>query len=222
MKLYCKFFTATILLLSGGAAMSIEQPSYNVVFAADGIEYRQYEPYLVAETLMEDITSYSAAGNEGFRRLFRYISGANGGNRKIAMTAPVAQSPAWGEKINMTGSLTQTLSTQGWSLAFMLPSEYTVDTVPQPTDPRVRVRRVPVRTVAVLRYNGRWTETNRVAAEIDLRSKLADANVEIIGAVDSAMFNSPFMLPLFRRNEIHAPIDRIPAAVPTVGLVAEK
>ena len=69
MKLELKIFIAMILLLSGGAAMSIEQPSYNVVFAADGIEYRQYEPYLVAETLMEDITSYSAAGNEGFRRL---------------------------------------------------------------------------------------------------------------------------------------------------------
>ena len=222
MKLKLQIFIAMTLLLSGGAAMSIEQPSYNVVFSADGIEYRQYEPYLVAETLMEDITSYSAAGNEGFRRLFRYISGANDGNSKISMTAPVAQAPAWGEKIDMTGSLTQTLSTQGWSLAFMLPSKYDLDTAPQPTDRRVRIKSVPARTVAVLRYNGRWTKSNRAAAEIDLRKKLADANVEIIGAVDSAMFNSPFMLPLFRRNEIHAPIDRIPVAAPAAGLVAEK
>ena len=222
MKIFTQFFLAMILLLSGGAAMSIEQPTYNVVYAADGIEYRQYEPYLVAETLMEDITSYSAAGNEGFRRLFRYISGANEGSNKISMTAPVAQAPAWGEKIDMTGNLTQTLSTQGWSLAFMLPSKYSLDTVPEPTDPRVRIRRVPARSVAVLRYNGRWTENNRVSAEIDLRKKLADANVEIIGAVDSAMFNSPFMLPLFRRNEVHAPIDRIPVAAPAAGLVAEK
>lgn len=222
MRIFAKFFLTLTLLLSGGAAMSIEQPSYNVVYTADGIEYRQYESYLVAETTMEDITSYSAAGNEGFRRLFRYISGANDGNRKIAMTAPVAQAPAWGEKIDMTGSLTQTLSTQGWNLAFMLPSKYTLDTAPQPTDGRVRIRRVPARTVAVLRYNGRWTESNRTTAEIDLRKKLAAANVEIIGAVDSAMFNSPFMLPLFRRNEVHAPIDRVPVAAPAGGLVAGK
>jgi len=222
MRILTKLFLIATLLLSGGAAMSIEQPVYNVAYAADGIEYRQYEPYLVAETLMEDITAYSAAGNEGFRRLFRYISGANEGNRKISMTAPVAQAPAWGEKIDMTGSLTQTLSTQGWGLAFMLPSKYDLETVPKPTDPRVRIRSVPARTVAVLRYNGRWTESNRTAAEIDLRKKLADANVEIIGPVDSAMYNSPFMLPLFRRNEIHAPVNRIPAAAPAAGLVAGK
>ena len=64
-------------------------------------------------------------------------------------------------------------------------------------------------------------EEHGVAAEVDLRKKLADANVDIIGAVDSAMFNSPFMLPLFRRNEVHAPIDRIPVAAPAAGLVAE-
>jgi hypothetical protein len=81
---------------------------------------------------------------------------------------------------------------------------------------------VPARTVAVLRYNGRWTESNRTAAEADLRRKLAAADVEIIGAVNSAMYNSPFMLPLFRRNEIHAPIDRIPVAAPAAGLVAGK
>ena len=38
---------AAILLLFGGAAMSIEQPNYTVVYESDGIEYRQYDSYLV-------------------------------------------------------------------------------------------------------------------------------------------------------------------------------
>lgn len=200
--------------------MSIEQPKYSVVFKADGIEYRQYEPYLVAETVMDEIADYSAAGNEGFRRLFRYISGSNLGNNKISMTAPVEQSPAWGEKIAMTGSLTQALETEGWSLAFMLPGEYTLDTAPQPSDPRVRVRQVPARIVAVLSYSGRWTEANRSTAEQKLRSRLQRADVDVIGAINTAMFNSPMMVPFMRRNEVHAPIDRLPASAPADAFVA--
>ena len=169
---------------------------------------------------MTEIADYSAAGNEGFRRLFRYISGANRGAKKISMTAPVEQAPAWGEKIDMTGSLTQAKETKGWSLAFMLPSQYTIETAPQPTDSRVRIREVPARTVAVFSYSGRWTQANRIAAERKLRDRLAKADVEIVGAVNSAMFNSPMMVPFLRRNEVHAPIDRLPSTAPADGVVA--
>ena len=70
-------------------------PEVAVVLHADGdIEYRQYEPYLVAETVVRTDRGYSDAGNEGFRRLFNYISGANASQSKIDMTAPVERGDA--------------------------------------------------------------------------------------------------------------------------------
>ena len=64
-------------LFAGGTAMSYEQPDYTVLYIDGDIEYRQYEPYLVSETLIENKGDSKDAGNEGFRRLFRYITGSN-------------------------------------------------------------------------------------------------------------------------------------------------
>jgi hypothetical protein len=59
------------------SVIRLEKPIYSVVYESGDIEYRQYEPYLVSETVIEQAQDYKAAGNEGFRRLFRYISGGN-------------------------------------------------------------------------------------------------------------------------------------------------
>ena len=133
--------------------MSLEQPDYTVIHREGDVEYRQYDSYLVSETVIENAGSYEAAGNEGFRRLFRYISGGNDSRAKIAMTAPVEQSQGRGsEKIAMTVPVQQSNSAEGWRVAFMLPSKYTLETAPQPRDPRVRVREVPGRLIAALRF----------------------------------------------------------------------
>ena len=142
------FAVFAALLLVGESAMSIEQPDYTVVYTDGDIEYRQYEPYLVSETVISNVSDYNSAGNEGFRRLFRYITGANESRQKIAMTAPVAQ--ARSEKIEMTAPVQQGRSAEGWRVSFMLPSQYSLETAPMPTDPRVTVREVPGRLVAVL------------------------------------------------------------------------
>lgn len=198
-------------LLAGGNTMALEQPRYEVLFELDGVEFREYAPYMVVETLIET-DRYNAAGNEGFRRLFVYISGNNSGQRKIAMTAPVAQAPAGGEKISMTAPVAQTASDGGWTLAFMLPSKYDANTAPAPRDPRVRLREVPARLVAVWRYSGRWTGANYRENAEALRSALVDAEVEIVGPLFAAMYNSPMMPAFLRRNEIHAPVAALPAA----------
>lgn len=197
------------VLYIGVNTVGLEQPGYRVVFEADGIEYRQYEPYLVSETVIEAASSYKAAGNEGFRRLFRYISGGNSGENKIAMTVPVAQT-APSEKIAMTAPVQQTEFGEGWRVAFMLPSQYTLDTAPKPTDSRVTIREIPGRLTAVSRYSGRWTAANYEKKRAVLLAALEQAAVTPVGDVQSALYNGPFTPPFLRRNEVVVEIDRLP------------
>jgi len=83
---------ATVLGLLSPMASAIEEPKYSVVREYDGFEVREYAPYIVAEVVVPGPAE--EAGNQGFRILAGYIFGGNKGERKIAMTAPVAQAPA--------------------------------------------------------------------------------------------------------------------------------
>ncbi|MBT8445447.1 MAG: heme-binding protein [Gammaproteobacteria bacterium] len=190
--------------------MSLEQPNYQVLYKDGDIEYRQYDSYLVSETIIENVADYKAAGNEGFRRLFRYITGGNQGRAKIAMTKPVAQVPA-SEKIAMTVPVQQTGSDTGWRIAFMLPSQYTLESAPAPTDPRVQIREVPGRLMAVLRYSGRWTERNFSKKQAALLDSVLGQSVNPVGDIQTALYDPPYMPPFLRRNEIMIEVDRLPS-----------
>ena len=191
------------------SVIRLEKPGYRVLYESGDIEYRQYEPYLVSETLIEQAKDYKTAGNEGFRRLFRYISGANAGQAKISMTVPVAQTES-SEKISMTVPVQQTEAAEGWRVAFMLPSEYTLETAPQPTDKRVTIRAVPGRLTAVLRYSGRWTESNYAEKRAALLEALKQESITPVGEVQSAQYAPPSTPPFLRRNEVLVEIDRLP------------
>lgn len=197
------------VLFPGERAMSIEMPDYSVVYKNDGIEYRQYASYLVAETYVADSPDYSDAGNEGFRRLFRYITGANTAQAKIAMTAPVEQSAA-SQKIAMTAPVEQTSSDGGWTVSFVVPRQYNLETVPLPSNPQVRIREVPGELRAVLRYSGRWTEKLFAKRKAELLEQLEAAGVETIGEVHSARYNAPYIPWFLRRNEVQVTVRALP------------
>jgi hypothetical protein len=207
------------LMFAGESAMSIEQPDYTVIYEDGDIEYRQYDSYLVAETVIENVEDSSSAGNEGFRRLFRYITGGNQGQSKIAMTAPVQQTPS-SEKIAMTAPVQQVNSSEGWRVAFMLPTQYTMETAPVPTDPRIQIREVPGRLMAVLRYSGRWTERNRVEKRTSLFASIDANGIEQMGEMQSAFYDPPYTPPFMRRNEVMVEVNRSPA--PSVAAGAEQ
>lgn len=195
--------------------MSLEQPDYTVIYKDGDIEYRQYEPYLVSETVIQNTGDYNDAGNEGFRRLFRYITGSNQAQAKIAMTAPVAQTPQvekTGEKIAMTAPVQQGQSAEGWRVAFMLPTEYTLETAPVPTDERVQIKVMPGRLMAVLRYSGRWTESNFEKKQKALRDVIDSESIDRIGEFQSALYNPPYTPPFMRRNEVMVEVNRLPAS----------
>ena len=94
-----------------------------------------------------------------FNRLFRYISGDNRSQNKVAMTAPVSQEPR-GEKIEMTAPVGQRPVQGQWAVSFMMPVSYTLETLPEPEDPKISLRQVPARRMAAVRYTGFWSEKN--------------------------------------------------------------
>lgn len=190
--------------------MSYEEPGYALLYQAGGVEYRRYDPYLIAETVVEGAADFDSAGNEGFRRLFKYIAGGNTSRSTIAMTAPVSQA-GQNQKIAMTVPVQQSGSGSGWRISFMLPKQYTLDTAPVPTDSRVRVVVVPERLMAVRRYSGRWTESNFVARRDELVRMIAAAGLNQLSEPRLARYNSPLSLPFLRRNEVLIEVDRLPA-----------
>lgn len=198
-----------LALLASSTAMAIEEPRFRVLERDGAYELREYAPYLVAETRVT--ADFERAGNAAFRRLFRYISGHNTTRQKIAMTAPVTQSRPPGEKIAMTAPVTQVAADQGYLVAFVVPAKYTLDTVPAPNDPTVRIREIPSQRVAVWRYSGRWTAANYGQHEAELRRAMAARGIRATGAPILARYNPPFMPGFMRRNEVLIPVSQ-PAA----------
>jgi hypothetical protein len=190
----------------GRSAMRTENPSFTGLFTVGVFADRQFAPYLVMVNFVPSDGGFGAGGNVGFRRLFRYISGDNASQAKIDMTAPVERIRG-SEKIEMTAPVERTETAAGWSVTFMLPSMYTLENAPVPTDPRVRIREVPGRLMAVLRYSGRWTDSNLAKRSAQLLDAVAAQSIAPIGEVVSAAYDPPFMPPFFRRNEVMIEVD---------------
>ncbi len=200
-----RLITAILLLLFSGVtfAMATEEAPYTVLKTDDIFELREYPPQILAEIIVDG--DLEGAGNKAFRPLFRYISGDNKSRGKIAMTAPVSQEKT-GEKISMTAPVSQQ-SVQGkWAVSFMMPALYTMENLPIPDDPNIRLRQVPARRMAVVRYSGTWSEKNYLENKQRLENWIRENGFEISGEPVWARYNPPFTLWFLRRNEILIPI----------------
>jgi hypothetical protein len=194
---------AVLLTLSAGNLMAVEEAKYTVSEKQDKLEIREYAPSIIAEVIVYD--DFENASGAAFRKLFNYISGANTGRKKIAMTAPVTQKPQ-PEKIAMTSPVGQRKSGQGWAVSFMMPASYTMDTIPVPDDPSVVLREIPAYRAAAIRYSGRWTEKAYREQYTLLQEWIKVKNLEVSGEPVWARYNAPFTPWFMRRNEILIPI----------------
>ena len=215
-------FIVTLTLASGCSIFGIrtaEELSYSVVEDTESVEVRRYAPYISAEASMEG--DYEAVQSDLFRALAGYIFGKNTTKEDIAMTAPVvmnsqnqsdtnvdSDAPSQSvksETIEMTAPVTMTPeSERQWKMAFSMPSKYTMETLPKPTDKRVKLVPVAARTVAVVRYSGTFNDDeNRDESLSILQTWLKDHPEYImVGKPFFAGYDPPFTLPFLRRNEV--------------------
>lgn len=195
-----RFFGAfAIALVYPCLVMAVSEPKYSVEQRAEDYEIRSYEATIVAETFVE--SSFEDAGNKGFRLLADYIFGNNTAKSKIAMTAPVSQQPS-SEKIAMTAPVSQTKEQNGHLIQFTMPENYTMETIPEPNNPQVRLRLLSPRRIAVYTYSGTWSENRFQEKLSEFKAALQRDNVRTMGEPIFARFNSPYQLWFLRRNEI--------------------
>jgi hypothetical protein len=195
----------SVLFLGARLGMAIEEAKYKVLEREGDFELRQYQPHIVAETLVEG--DFQEVGNEGFRRLYDYISGKNRKQQTIPMTAPVSQE-ASSEKIPMTAPVNQEQVGGKWRITFLMPSKYTLETLPEPADPRVQLTKVPGLLMAALSYSGTWSRGRYEEKEKRLKELIRQKGLKIEGEPIFARYNPPFMPWFLRRNEVLIPVAR--------------
>lgn len=134
---------ALLLLTFMGNAMATSEPKFELLEKSDAFELRQYDSIIIAEVLVDG--DMDEASGKGFRLLADYIFGNNisqsGQKAKIAMTAPVTLKPQ-SEKIAMTAPVSIKADAQQWRVHFVMPAEYTMETLPKPNNSQVKIREI--------------------------------------------------------------------------------
>ena len=178
------------------------QPAYSVTAQRDGVEYRHYEPFVIAS--IQSSQGGDAGLRNGFRRLAGYIFGGNTAQESISMTAPVLQQNTPGESLPMTAPVLQ--STEEMRMAFVMPAGRSIDSLPVPNNVQVRLSDVDWGEAVVIRFSGRGKQAKFVAAEATLREVMAAHKRVASGPALYAQYNSPSAFPPLRRNEVIIPL----------------
>ena len=191
----CTFILSTASMPTQATA----EPAYHVVRTLPDIEVREYADYVVAEVWVPGPAD--EAGKQAFPILAGYIFGKNKGDRKLAMTAPVTQSPT-PTKLEMTAPVTQSASAAGFLVQFVLPQNVSLATAPEPLDARIHLREVALGRVAVIRFSGFWSQSNYDEHLAALQTAMRSAGLASQGEPVYARYNPPFLPWFLRRNEI--------------------
>ena len=181
----------------------IEKPAYDVVMADGDFELRQYEPMIVAEVthtgMREDVRGKS------FRRLAAYIFADDRpeGGEEIAMTSPVMSTRVdQNEEIAMTSPVMTEETGEGeWRMRFVMPSKYTMETLPTPPSD-ISLTKVEGRRMAAVQFSGSGNESDLAKYEAELSRWVEEQGLEPVGSVEYAFYDAPMVPGPLRRNEV--------------------
>ncbi len=182
----------------------VEQTEYTVVEKKKDYEIREYPAHIVAQTTVPG--SYGDSMGSGFRIVAGYIFGGNTKKESIAMTAPVVaekgESVAVSESIAMTAPVVAMTEGDSQVVSFSMPRSYTLETLPTPTDPRVKIVMVPAKKYAVTQFLWYRSDARIKKMQAKLLSALARDNVVTQGSTAYAGYNAPWTPPWMLRNEV--------------------
>ena len=177
MRKLLSIYILSLIVVS--SVMAADEVKYTIASKSKLYEIRKYSDRLVIETETSD-------KNSGFKKLFKYISGDNKDKKEIKMTTPVTQTEKNG---NMT-------------MQFYLPAEFKENNLPGPNNPEVKVLNIKGGLYAVIVYSGRASDGNYNKHKNILEDQLKKDKISIISKPIRATYNSPFTLPMLRRNEV--------------------
>ena len=182
----------------------VEQADYTVVKKMNGYEIREYPAHIVAQTTVQG--SYGESMSIGFRIVARYIFGGNTKKESIAMTAPVVAQKEEGKKasesIAMTAPVVATTEGDSRTISFGMPRTYTLETLPTPNDPRVKIVMIPAKKYAVLQFSWYRSDARVKSMQDRLLSALIRDGVVAEGSIAYAGYNAPWTPPWMNRNEV--------------------
>lgn len=182
-----------------GPVMSdTELPEYKVLLSEKNIELRQYAPMIIAEVEVQG--ERKNVISSGFRPLADYIFGNNTAQNDITMTAPVQQQES--VKNSMTAPVQEQISGNSWKISFVMPSEYSIGTLPKPNNQQVMLKEIPGKKYIVITFSGFNSDSNISRHEKQLMDYIWRNQIEITSTPKYAYYNPPWTLPFMRRNEV--------------------
>jgi len=225
------------------AAENCERPQHEVVMVMEipddekpgktlKVEFRRYEPYLVAEVELPAGLSEAERRSTGFQQVAGYIFGGNGRRRpgflgkwlparlaaskeveKISMTAPVRTETAGENLISYEPLREEDAEIRG--ISFTMPSKYkSVSDLPIPLNRNVTLREVPEHFAAAVGFRGPPPSPERVlVVKQAILRLLEEQNVELVKKQGTMVYqyHDPFATPnMLRWNEVVVMIKDLP------------
>ena len=202
-KIFVAIPLLVVVLVFGAAIIgpvmsNVEIPAYKILKKDQNIEIRQYPPLIIAE--VKTAGSRQASISDGFRILADFIFGNNEGEKQLSMNGPITQQE--GIKIAMTAPVQQEKTDAEWATSFIMPSKFSIDTIPNPINNRIKIIQIPSKRYAVITFSGRSTEKNLTKHTNELEKYMNGSSYSKIGNAKYAFYNPPWTLPFLRRNEV--------------------
>jgi len=169
-------------------AKTEEQP-YKVVLRKDKFEIRYYPAAILAQVKSPAKGYRNESGNQ-FRKLAGFIFGGNTESKQIAMTAPVHMEKA----------------EDGSVMHFVMPESFTMENLPRPLDPNVKILTSEPGYYAAYAFGGFAGEEKILNAEAELKALLQKEKITTKGNFKYLGYNAPYEV-FNRRNEMIVAID---------------
>lgn len=174
-----------IAIFAGPIMSNVETPNYTVLSSDNNIEIREYDSLIMA-TITQDAGRKEAISS-GFSVLADYIFGNTQTGESISMTAPVVQHATENDQ---------------WEISFIMPSEYSLDSLPKPNNNAVSIRTAQKQQFIVLEYSGSTGDDNVIQHQKLLDEYISANGIKVVPRVYHAFYNPPWTLPMMRRNEV--------------------